>query len=53
MAEEAVKVQYVTDENGEIIKDENGNPIEQGAAVLPLPLIREPVYKLQQALELR
>lgn len=33
MAEEAVKVQYVTDENGEIIKDENGNPIEQGVGM--------------------
>ncbi len=33
MAEEAVKVEYVTDENGEILKDENGEPIVQGAGM--------------------
>lgn len=33
MAEEAVKVEYVTDENGEIMKDENGEPIVQGAGM--------------------
>lgn len=31
MAEEAVKVEYLTDENGEILKDENGEAIIQGA----------------------
>lgn len=33
MAEDAVKVEYVTDENGEILKDENGEPIVQGAGM--------------------
>lgn len=33
MAEDAVKVEYVTDENGEIMKDENGEPIVQGAGM--------------------
>jgi len=33
MAEEAVKVEYVTDENGEIMKDENGEPIVQNAGM--------------------
>lgn len=33
MAEEAVKVEYVTDENGEIMKDENGDPIVQNAGM--------------------
>lgn len=33
MAEEAVKVEYLTDENGELIKDENGEPIAQGAGM--------------------
>lgn len=33
MAEEAVKVEYVTDENGEVLKDENGEPIVQGAGM--------------------
>lgn len=28
--EEALKVEYLTDENGEIMKDENGEPIAQG-----------------------
>ncbi|MCM1063500.1 MAG: extracellular solute-binding protein [Eubacterium sp.] len=31
MAEEAVKVEYLTDENGEIMKDEDGEPIVIGA----------------------
>lgn len=31
MIEEATKVEYVTDENGEIMKDENGEPIVSGA----------------------
>jgi len=30
MAAEAVKVEYVTDENGELVKDENGEPIPMG-----------------------
>lgn len=33
MAEEAVKIEYVTDANGEILKDENGDPIVQGAGM--------------------
>lgn len=33
MAEEAVKEEYVTDENGEIMKDENGDPIVQGVGM--------------------
>lgn len=32
MAEEAVKVEYLTDENGEIMKDENGEPIAMGGS---------------------
>lgn len=31
MAEEAVKVEYVTDENGAVVKDENGEPIVMNA----------------------
>lgn len=30
MAEEAVTPRYLTDENGEVVKDENGEPIVQG-----------------------
>lgn len=30
MAEEAVEVEYLTDENGELVKDENGDPIPMG-----------------------
>lgn len=33
MAEDAVKVEYVTDENGEILKDENGEPNAQGSGM--------------------
>ena len=33
MAEEAVQVEYVTDENGEILKDENGEPIVQNVGM--------------------
>lgn len=30
--EEATKVNYVTDENGELVLDEDGNPIEEGSS---------------------
>ncbi|MDE6924824.1 MAG: extracellular solute-binding protein [Acetatifactor sp.] len=33
MAEDAVRIEYVTDENGEILKDENGDPVVQSVGM--------------------